>query len=179
MVDHCQHVGMGCCTNLTDFCRRVGIDGLFRRDRTLHFIGPDGRSFCLEASRLPAPLHLLPAFGKLAYLSARERLAIGRAMWKLMRWGAARRRTRRRSAPGWPSVGNRPRSIELFWSVILVSALGEQLDRASLAAARKVIVDGFLSAADAYVVDVPRASLGALYGERSGGGSPSAASACI
>src|SRR5262249_35286420 len=26
LVDNCQHVSMGCCTNLADFCRRVGID---------------------------------------------------------------------------------------------------------------------------------------------------------
>src|SRR5690348_10787867 len=25
-VDNCQHVSMACCTNLADFCRRVGTD---------------------------------------------------------------------------------------------------------------------------------------------------------
>ena len=34
-VDHCQHVSMGCCTNLADFCRRTGIARFFRRDRLL------------------------------------------------------------------------------------------------------------------------------------------------
>ena len=29
LVDQCQHVSMGCCTNLTDFCRRVGIADCF------------------------------------------------------------------------------------------------------------------------------------------------------
>ena len=43
LVDHCQHVGMACCTNLVDFCRRMGIADLFRRDRTLHFFAPDGK----------------------------------------------------------------------------------------------------------------------------------------
>ena len=49
---------------------------------------------------------------------------------------------------------------------MLVSALGETLDRASLAAARKVIVDGFLASQEASAVDVPDAPLGTLYGER-------------
>ncbi len=85
LVDHCQHVSMGCCTNLADFCRRVGIAERFRRDRRLNFIGPDGRHYTLSAALLPAPFHLAPAFWRLKYLSAPERLAIGRAMWKLMR----------------------------------------------------------------------------------------------
>jgi uncharacterized protein with NAD-binding domain and iron-sulfur cluster len=40
------------------------------------------------------------------------------------------------------------------------------LERASLAAARKVLVDGFLASRGAYVVDVPSAPLAELYGER-------------
>ena len=24
LVDYCQHIGMGCCTNLVDLCRRTG-----------------------------------------------------------------------------------------------------------------------------------------------------------
>ena len=40
-------------------------------------------------------------------------------------------------------------AIERFWKVILISALAESLDRASLAAARKVFVDGFLAHPDA------------------------------
>ncbi|HKM52442.1 MAG TPA: FAD-dependent oxidoreductase, partial [Isosphaeraceae bacterium] len=31
-VDNCQHVSMACCTNLADFCQRVGIANLFRRE---------------------------------------------------------------------------------------------------------------------------------------------------
>jgi squalene-associated FAD-dependent desaturase len=164
VVDHCQHISMGCCTNLADFCRRVGIESLFRRDRRLTFIGPDGRAYPFVATALPSPFHLAPAFWGLKYLSVRERISIGRAMWKLMRMLPG-------DAPDSPTIGDwlkqqrqSPRAVELYWNVILVSALGEELDRASLAAARKVIVDGFLSAREAYVVEVPRVPLGELYG---------------
>jgi squalene-associated FAD-dependent desaturase len=44
--------------------------------------------------------------------------------------------------------------------------LGEEVDRASLAAARKVFVDGFLSARRAYEVEVPQVPLSELYGKR-------------
>src|SRR5271168_2119573 len=42
LVDNCQHVSMACCTNLADFCNRVGIDTLLRRERELVFLGRDG-----------------------------------------------------------------------------------------------------------------------------------------
>ncbi len=170
LVDHCQHVGMGSCTNLVDFCRRTGIGEMFRRDRVLHFIGPDGRQYPFAAvDWLPAPLHLAPGFWGLKYLRASDRLAIARAFAKLMRLRVV-------DEPNGPTIaewlaanGQSPAAIDGFWRVILVSALGESLERASLAAARKVIVDGFLSARDAYLVDVPIAPLGELYGERLAG----------
>src|SRR6516164_1741540 len=49
-VDHCQHVSLGCCTNLDDFCRRTGLADLLKCYRTLHFFGPDGRRHDVSAS---------------------------------------------------------------------------------------------------------------------------------
>lgn len=167
LVDQCQHVSMGCCTNLADFCRRTGIASSFTRDRVLNFIGPDGRRVVLKASGwLPAPLHLGPSLWRLSYLSHRERLAIARALWKLMRTPVV-------DSPQEPTVGQwlvahgqSARAIEQFWNVILNSALGESLDRASLAAARKVLVDGFMANRDGYELEIPRAPLGELYGQQ-------------
>ena len=167
LVDHCQHVSMGCCTNLADFCRRTGIDDAFRRDRELYFFGPDGRQYSFGASRwLPAPLHLGPAFLRLGYLSLGERLGVGRALVKLAR-------TKIDDDERQPTVGQwlrrqgqSPAAIERFWAVVLVSALGEEVEHASLAAARKVFVDGFLSAREAYEILVPQIPLGELYGRR-------------
>jgi len=164
-IDHCQHVSMRCCTNLADFSRRVGIDGLFRRVDTLHFIGPDGQRSDLFAGFLPAPMHLARAFCGLRFLSLRDRLGVARAMWRLMRL----RETDEETSPtigAWLRAQRQSaRAIELFWNVVLVSALAEELDRASLSAARKVIVDGFLTNREAYVVEVPRVPLGELYGD--------------
>ena len=57
-------------------------------------------------------------------------------------------------------------SIERFWKVVLVSALAESLERASLAAARKVFVDGFLANRNASQILVPRVPLDELYDRR-------------
>ncbi|HEV3023550.1 MAG TPA: hydroxysqualene dehydroxylase HpnE, partial [Pirellulales bacterium] len=166
-IDHCQHVSMGCCTNLADFCRRTGLAEFFRRDRVLYFFGPDGRCNRLSASRwLPAPLHLAPAFLRLGYLSLGERLSVARTLLRLARLNLP-------DDAGQPTIGDwlrrqgqSDRAIELFWSTVLVSALGEELDRASLVHAKKVFVDGFVAARQAYELDVPRVPLGELYGER-------------
>lgn len=165
-IDHCQHVGMGCCTNLADFCRRTQLGDLLRRDKLLHFVGPDGRRFPFAASRwLPAPLHLAPAFMRLKFLSLSERISIGRALLRLAR--VVPDADDPTTIGEWlASQGQSPRAMELFWSVVLVSALGEELERASLAHARKVFVDGFLSSRAAYEIDVPCVPLGELYGER-------------
>ena len=165
LIDHCQHVGMACCTNLVDFCRRAGIADLFRRDRVLHFFGPEGGRYDVAAARwLPAPMHLLPSLLRLGYLSIGERFQICRAMWNLARTKIA---DDRETAGDWlQRNGQSPRAIDRFWAPVLVSALGETVDRASLKYARKVFVDGFLASRDAYLIDVPTVSLGELYGAR-------------
>lgn len=167
LVDFCQHVSMRCCTNLADLLGRTGLADAFRPAEVLHFIGPDGRQYDLQASRwLPAPLHLAPALGGMQFLTWADRLRIARAMWALMR-------TRFDDGPAGPtaaewlrSQGQSARAIDWFWGVVLVSALGESLERASMAAARKVFVDGFLGSREAYIVEVPQLPLGELYGER-------------
>ncbi len=170
LVDHCQHVSMGCCTNLADFCRRTGVADCFRHDDRLHFFALDGRRYDLAASRwLPAPLHLAPSFLRLGYLTLGERIGVARALWQLARMQV------RDDVTG-PTVGawlveqaQSAAAIERFWAPVLVSALGESLERASLAYARKVFVDGFMVSRDGYRIEVPRVPLGELYGERLAG----------
>ncbi len=135
--------------------------------RKLTFIGPAGEVCCFAASRwLPAPLHLAPGLQKLAYLTREDRRAISRAMWRLMRTPLDDLAQGPTARLWLEHQGQSERAIELFWSVVLVSALGESLEHASMAAARKVFVDGFLAAAEAYVVQTPQAPLGELIGKR-------------
>ncbi|MGI8982075.1 MAG: hydroxysqualene dehydroxylase HpnE [Pirellulaceae bacterium] len=163
-IDHCQHVAMGCCTSFLDFCRRTGSLELFERHRTLHFFGPEGQECDFRASSwLPAPLHLGPAFLGLSYLTLAERLGIALTLMKLSCLPA-------REQPDEMTIGawlqqqkQSPQCIERFWQVVLVSALGESLDRASLTAARKVFVDGFMSSREAGDVWIPKVPLAVLY----------------
>lgn len=166
-VDHCQHVGMACCTNLVDFCRRTGLADHFRRDGVLQFFGPDGRSYRFAATPwLPAPLHLAPSLLRLGYLSRRDRLDIARALWRLARMKTDGERDESTVGDWLRAQRQSTTAIERFWSVVLVSALGEELDRASLAHARKVFIDGFLASREAYQVDIPQVPLSEFYGVR-------------
>ena len=171
-LDHCQHVSMGCCTNLADFCRRTGIAAAFRRHRRLHFIGPQGTRHDLAGvAWLPAPLHLLPGLLGLGYLRLGDRLGILRAMARL-----ARLPQDRLEDAGEPATigrwlrgcGQSEEATGGFWSVVLVSALSETLDRASLAAAQKVFVDGFLASTRAYELEIPAVPLTEIYDRRLG-----------
>jgi len=169
-IDHCQHVAMGCCTNFLDFCRRTEIADQFKRYRTLHFFGPDGRRCDFSPSRwLPAPLHLVGPLLSLNYLSLADKLGIARAMLRLVRTDASDPPTSPTVLDWLVAQRQSQAAIERFWKVVLVSALAESLERASLAAARKVFVDGFLAHQDASHLLVPRVALGELYDVRVAG----------
>lgn len=164
LVDNCQHVSMGCCTNLDQFCRHLGLAGSFRREPTLHFIAPDGRryDFC-GAPWLPAPLHLAGGLWGLKFLSVRERIAIGRAMLALSRENPG---SGQNMADWLAAHGQSPRAQEWFWGVVLVSALSETLERISVDYARKVFVEGFMAHPRAYEMEIPSVALGELYGTK-------------
>lgn len=166
LIDHCQHVAMGCCTNFLDLCARTGVLDLFTRHERLHFFGPAGeRSDFAPTPWLTPPLHLAHSLLGLKHLSIRSKLGIARAMWRLLRMPA--HSTMPAIVLDWLSERQQTdEAIERFWKVVLVSALGESLDRAGLAAARKVFLDGFLAHREASHLLVPRVSLGELYDTR-------------
>jgi squalene-associated FAD-dependent desaturase len=165
LVDACQHVAMGCCTNFLDLCRRTGLSDALRRDRTLSFIGPDGRrADCTPSRLLPAPLHLAPLLLGMRHFTLREKAALARGMMRLARPVVD---AETRTALDWlRAVGQPEPVIRLFWQPVLESALGESIDLVSLAAARKVAVDGFLAHRDAADLIVPTEPLGTLFGTR-------------
>jgi zeta-carotene desaturase len=161
VVDNCQHVLLGCCTNLIDFYCRIRADRLIRWYDRLTFLSPRGEKSTIGASWLPAPLHSLTSFLAASTLTWGDKLAIARALQSLLRrlpddngrpfshWLKAHRQT--------------PGAIERFWKVILVSALNEDLDRISLPAAALVFRESFLKSLQGGRMGVPRVPLTELY----------------
>jgi squalene-associated FAD-dependent desaturase len=166
-IDLCQHVSMGCCTNLSWLCQQAGIEDCFARSRSIHFVDTHGRVCSLSANRfLPAPLHLLPALLRMRFLTLGDRISIGRAIVRLLRM-SAKEAIAHTDMSAWLIASRQsPVAIRQFWEPVLVSALGDSLNRVSVSAARKVFADGFCSSPEAYELQIPSVPLSVVYGER-------------
>jgi len=86
-LDNCQHVLLGCCTNLLDFYRRLNVSHLIRFEPTIHFRDSKGRYDLYGTSGFPAPTHLSASFLLFSALSWSERLAYSRSMLAMLRMG--------------------------------------------------------------------------------------------
>jgi squalene-associated FAD-dependent desaturase len=162
LVDACQHVSMGCCTNFAHFCRTTGIDHFLAPQPTLYFMTPDRRISRFKADPLPAPFHLSRALLRAHYLTFGDKLRIA---WGLL---AIRRADPEDDEPLLPWLQRHRQNdhtIQRFWSVVLTSALNESIERLGLKYARKVFRDGFLAHRKGFEVSVPTVPLARLYGD--------------
>ena len=161
IVDNCQHVLLGCCTNLIDFYRRTGVENTIRWYDRLTFLEPGGRASTIQPSSLPAPLHTSPAFLRAHCLQLRDKLAISRAMLAMARPAPA---DRGETFLEWLRRHKQTdQAIERFWKPILVSALNEDVDRMSVPYAAQVIRESFLKSPAAGRMGIPTLPLSELY----------------
>jgi squalene-associated FAD-dependent desaturase len=162
VVDNCQHVLLGCCTNLIHFYERLGVSEKIRWFDELTFIEPGGRASRMAPTSLPAPMHNVPAFLRAKMLSAKDKVAIARAM------AAMSRRLPEDSDENFLSWLWRHKqteqAIERFWKTVLVSALNEDLDRMSVRYAAQVFRESFMKSAAAGKMGLPTIPLSDLYG---------------
>jgi protoporphyrinogen oxidase len=161
IIDNCQHVLLGCCTNLIDFYRRTGVEEKIRWYDRLTFLEPGGRASVIKPSFLPAPLHTAPAFLRAHCLNLADKISIAAGMVAL--------------APMTPGDSGESflawlrryqqtdRAIHRFWKTVLVSALNEDMDRVSVPYAAQVVRESFLKSAAAGRMGVPTVPLTELY----------------
>jgi squalene-associated FAD-dependent desaturase len=166
-VDNCQHVTLGCCTNLADFYRRVGSADKIKFFDRLVFLDPQGRRGTMKAGILPAPFHMTGSFLTFAPLRIEDKLSIARGMLEIL---AAKGRTRDLGEAGGISMlewlrrrGQTSGAIERFWRVVLVSALDEELDRTDARYGVDVFWKAFLMNSTGYRMGVPIVPLADLY----------------
>ncbi len=161
VVDNCQHVLLGCCTNLIQLYERTGVADKIRWYDRLTFLEPGGRASRIGASGLPAPFHTAPSFLAAACLGLSDKIAIARAMMALM--PSALPDTGESFLDWLRRHGQTSRAIERFWQTVLVSALNEDLDRISVGYAAQVFRESFLKSARAGRMGVPALPLTELY----------------
>jgi squalene-associated FAD-dependent desaturase len=170
-IDNCQHVTLGCCTNLEDFFRRVGAADQIRFFDRLLFAAPDGQRGAIASVSLPPPLHMAPSFALFPLLGWADKRAIAQALLAIVRSGGRPADLSSGDGSGenvtmlaWLQKHRQTaRAIRRFWEVILVSALDEELDRIDARYGIDVFWKAFLSTRGGYRVGIPRVPLGELY----------------
>ncbi len=169
-VDNCQHVTLGCCTNLDDFYRRAGAAGKIRYYDELIFSAPDGRRGKMRAGILPAPLQFLGSFATFSLLSWADKRGIARLMMEIARSGgrpsdlAEGAAVVRSNMLEWLRAHKQTEAaISRFWGVVLVSALDEQLDRTDAQYGLNVFWKAFIANRSGYRIGIPTVPLADLY----------------
>jgi squalene-associated FAD-dependent desaturase len=161
VIDNCQHVLFGCCTNLIGFYRRIGVADRIHWTHTMTMIEPGGRQSLLGSSWLPAPLHGLPKLLSAKAFTRRDKIALARAFRLLMRPIAA---DSGETLGSWlRRNGQTQGAIERFWRLVIASALNGDLEEIALPYAAKVIRELFLNSAQAGSMGMSTVPLSELY----------------
>ncbi len=165
VIDNCQHVVLGCCTNLIDLYDRLGVLDLIEWHRTLYWTRSHGEVSTLRAGWLPAPLHLARSFLRMRLFNRPQRRHIARAMWRIIRVGPGQRQAwSDRTFADFLASCNQPESVvREFWDVIVTSACNLDVHRVGAACALQVIQQGFLEHRWSYTMGVATVPLVNLY----------------
>ncbi|MCP3903666.1 MAG: NAD(P)-binding protein [Planctomycetes bacterium] len=165
LLDNCQHVLLGCCTNLLDLYQRLGVLDSIEWHRTLFWTAGHGEIDEVAAGWLPAPLHLARAFGRMRTFDATERRWIRRGMWRIMRLGegGCHRWRGRTFAEFLRESGQGDGVIRRFWNTVIVSACNLDVERVDAAVALYVFRTGFLANRWSYTMGLSSVPLVDLY----------------
>src|SRR5688572_1038411 len=142
LIDNCQHVLLGCCTNLLDLYQALGVLDSVEWHKTLYWTrgGNDQRVDHMMAGWLPAPFHLAGSFHRMRIFSKVDRRHIARAMWRMIRTGPRGRLewTSRTFSEFLETCEQPPHLIREFWNTIIVSACNLDVWRVGAAYALQV-----------------------------------------
>ncbi len=163
-VDNCQHLTLGCCTNLADFYKRVGAADKVRFYDTLYFADKTGKRSTMRANGLPAPLHMTASFLRFGALTLADKYSIANAMIAIAMAGGKPEYREGLSMLDWlHRMKQTPGAIERFWRPVLVSALDEELAQSDARYGIEVFWKAFLGSAGGYKIGIPTVPLADLY----------------
>lgn len=164
-LDNCQHVLMGCCTNLQDLYQRLGVLDRIGWHEQLHWYREDGGIDSLSPTRLPAPLHQARSFRRMKLLDSAAKREVRRAMIRMIRMGHKGRLQwqDRTFLDLLSSLGQSPGTVQLFWDTIIISACNLGCDRVAAIHGIQVFQEAFLPSRFAGIVGIPDVPLRDLY----------------
>ncbi|HEY2466735.1 MAG TPA: hydroxysqualene dehydroxylase HpnE [Terracidiphilus sp.] len=162
VIDNCQHVLFGCCTNLIAFYRRIGVENKVHWTRQMTMIEPGGRRSLLGPSWLPAPLHGLPKLLSAQAFTRADKLALARAFRAMMKPIPA---DSNETLTDWLRRHKQTTgAVERFWRLVIASALNADLEAIAVPYAAKVIRELFMNSAEAGAMGMSSVPLSELYG---------------
>lgn len=163
ILDNCQHVALGCCTNYLALCDMLGVGSSIGFLRDIHWVEAGGRvSTTGPAASLPAPAAMGPSLLGAAFLSLHEKAALGSAMTRALR--TDRSAWADRTFDAWLDRAGQPERVRSrFWEPLIISACNAPCARVSAAVALHVVQEGFLAHRDAPAIGVATAPLVELY----------------
>ena len=171
VIDNGQHVLAGACRRLRAFLAEIGSPpGAFARQPRLRIpiLDGRGRSASLSTSRLPAPLHLLPALLGYSHLQPRDRLRVARDVRALSRLAG---RGALEDVPLGEWLAGRPASpeaIERFWGPLVTPALNMPVAEANLPLTAFFLDRAIWSGPEGGALWLPRVGLSEAIGEPGG-----------
>jgi squalene-associated FAD-dependent desaturase len=161
VIDNCQHVLFGCCTNLIRFYQRIGSLDRIHWTREMSMIEPGGRQSVLGPSWLPAPLHGLPRLLTAKSFSWADKLALAKAFRTFMR---PIHHDSAESLAAWlKRHGQTSGAVDRFWRLVIASALNADLDSIAVPDAAHVMQQVFLNSAEAGNMGMSTVPLSELY----------------
>ncbi len=158
----CQHVLLGCCTNLRALCAEAGIADRIRWYDSLTFLQPGkAQRTTLQPGLLPAPLHTSFDFLRAPMLSLRDKAAIARGLLEFTRGYPA---ADTESFATWlKRTGQTERAIRHLWEPVIVGALNDSFERCSTRYAGQVFHESFLKSAEGARLGIPTLPLSQFY----------------
>ena len=161
VIDNCQHVLFGCCTNMIGFYRRIRVAERIHWTSEMTMIEPGGRRSPLGPSVIPAPLHGLPKLLGARALNTADKLSLARAFTAVLLGHAT---DSNESLDHWlkrqsQSAG----AIERFWRLVIASALNADLNEIAVPYAAKVVRELFMNSPEAGSMGMSTVPLSDLY----------------
>ena len=158
----CQHVLLGCCTNLRHLCEQAGIADRIRWYDELTFLEPNApTSTRLRTSRLPAPFHSSLDFARAPMLGVQDKAAIARG---LLSFANGYPQDDSESFARWlKRTGQTERAIHHLWEPVIVGALNDSFDNCSTKYAGQVFYESFLKSAEGGRLGSPTEPLSRFY----------------
>jgi squalene-associated FAD-dependent desaturase len=165
VLDNCQHVVMGCCTNVLDLYRSLGMSDAIAWTDTLHWMRPDGGVDVVGQGAWPAPLHQFGDIVNMRLLSKIEKCRLARTMFGMLRLGRkGHERWRGRTFGAYlNAAGESLRVQSLFWSPVVVSTCNAHLHEVAATHPLQVFQNAFLASTVGGRMGLPTVPLRTIY----------------